>query len=417
MDRDVRQFVKGCPLCQRNKAGHRRYAGKLQQHDLPTEKWQQISMDFLSGLPKTARGNTMIMVVVDTLTKMAHFVPCAATTKAPDVARLYVEHIFKLHGWPKVIITDRDGRFIDQFWQSMCSQLGAKLNMSTAHHHETAGQAERMNRVLEETLRHFVSDKMNNWDELLPAAEFAVNNSFNRSIMTTPFHLNYGYHPSVPLDVGVSPNSDVSDFLTQHQQLMHSAGTYHAFAQQRLNADAIASLVQTATEFLHSARNRQQQYADMHRSDLAFKPGDQVMLKTKNLNLTGQPSKKLFPLWLGPFTVLKEINKVSYELALPRHWQIHDVFHVNLLKPYRDNGQGHPPSPFTYLAGQPYEYEVETILDHSPSSVHIQQNLPAKLLKTMSFLVRWKYYTSDHDTWEPHANLKHAPQALADYGL
>ena len=187
--------------------------------------------------------------------------------------------------------------------------------------------------------------------------------------MTTPFHLNYGYHPAVPLDVGISPNPDVTDFLTKHQQLMQTARTYHAFAQQRLNADAITALVDKTTEFLHAARNKQQQDADKHRSDLVFKADDQVMLKTKNLNLTHWPSKKLFPLWLGPFTVLKQVNPVSYELALPRHWKIHDVFHVNLLKPYRDNGQGHPPSPFTDLAGQPYEYEVDHIVDHHPKTV------------------------------------------------
>lgn len=130
----------------------------------------------------------------------------------------------------------------------MCSQLGAKLIMSTAHHHETAGQAERMNRVLEETLRHFVVDKMDNWDEMLPAAKFAVNNSFNRSIMTTTFHLNYGYHQLLPLGVGVSPNPDVSHFLAHRQQLIQSAGTCHASAQQRPHADAITALVARSTE-------------------------------------------------------------------------------------------------------------------------------------------------------------------------
>ncbi len=114
-------------------------------------------MDFISGLPKTIRGNSMLMVVVDTFSKMAHLIPCPASTKAEDVATLYVQNVFKLHGWPKTIITDRDGRFIDTFWRSLCDQLGAKQIMSTAHHHETAGTAERMNRVVEEMLRHFVS--------------------------------------------------------------------------------------------------------------------------------------------------------------------------------------------------------------------------------------------------------------------
>ena len=161
LERDTRQFVKGCALCQRNKPLPRQYAGKLQQHSLPAEKWQQVSLDFITGLPVTKHGNDMIMLVVDNLTKMAHFVPCKANrSKAEDVASLYVQNIFRLHGWPKTIITDRDGRFVDTFWHAMCSQLSAQQIMSTAHHHEAAGQAECMNRVLEEKLRHFVSDKM-----------------------------------------------------------------------------------------------------------------------------------------------------------------------------------------------------------------------------------------------------------------
>ena len=266
----------------------------------------------------------------------------------------------------------------------MCAQLGVKQIMSTAHHHQTAGQAERMNRVLEETFRHFVSDKMDDWDGLLPAAEFAVNNSFQRSIQDTPFHVNYGYHPSVPLDVGVSPNSDVSEFLAEQHGLMQTAGQYHAFAQQRLNADRISAVVQKARDHLHMARNRQKQYADSKRRDLQLMPGQDVMLKTEHLNLSHWPSRKLFPLWMGPFRVVRQITPVSYELELPRHWQIHDVFHVNLLKPYRDNGQGHPPSPFTYLAGQPYEYEVDYIPDHHPMQVTIQKGLHAKGLRSLS---------------------------------
>ena len=131
---------------------------------------------------------------------------------------------------PSVFITDRDPKFTDSFFRAVCSQLGIRQGLSTAHHHETAGQTERMNRIFEETLRHFVNDKMDNWDVLLPAAEFAVNNSFQASIGTTPFFLAYGYHPRVPLHVGVSPHPDAHSFLDNVQSTMH-AGRFHAFAQ------------------------------------------------------------------------------------------------------------------------------------------------------------------------------------------
>ena len=416
LDKDCRAFVKGCQPCQRNKAHRRPYAGLLQPHELPSQKWQQVSLDFITGLPKTKHGNSMIMVVMDTLSKMVHFVPCNIRLDAEATAKLYIQRIFSLHGWPKVMITDRDGRFVDAFFRAVCTQLGTQQAMSTAHHHETVGQVERMNRVLEETLRHYVNDKMDNWDDLLPAAEFAVNNSYQASIGTTPFYLNYGYHPSVPLDVGVCPHPDADELLQDMQSVMQATGGYFAFAQQRLHANHIAALVKQARTKLMAARNRAKQYADAKLTDLQFKVGDNVMLKTKNLNLTHQPSTKLFPLWLGPFEIKAKVSAVSYELILPMHWRIHDVFHVNLLKPWSDNGQGHPPSPFTYVAGQPLEYEVDHIVEHYPA-IPLHKGMTAKQLECVDFRVRWKHSGPQHDTWEPFSHLKHAPEILIKYGL
>ena len=417
LDNDCRAFVKGCALCQRNKASTRQYAGELTQHPVASQKWEQVGMDFITHLPETQAGNSQIMVVVDTLTKLAHFVPCKMTATAEQIAALYVSSIWTHHGWPQVLITDRDPKFTDAFWRGLCTQLGIKQAMSTAHHHETVGQVERMNRILEETLRHFVNDEQDNWDLILPCAEFAVNNSYQASIGTTPFFLTYGYHPNVPLDVGLSPQKGVDAFLQTQQGALHVAGRYHAFAQQRLQADRITSAVAAAKHHLGRARNRQKKYTKAKRSHLSFAEGDQVMLQTRHLNLARWPSRKLFPLWIGPFLVLKQIGPVSYELELPRHWRIHDVFHVSLLKPYRDNGQDHPPSPFSYIAGQPFEYEVEAILDHRPHDVHIRPNLPSSDLRKLELLVRWKYSTSQHDTWEPYSNLKNAPGPLTAYGL
>ena len=417
LDADVKQYVKGCDQCQRNKASTRKYAGKLMLNDIATEKWAQVSMDFITHLPLTPAGHDSVMVTVDTLTKMCHFIACNEKLSGEAAARLYIREVWKLHGWPHVLITDRDTRFTSEFFRSMCKQLGIRQAMSSARHPETDGQTERMNRVLEETIRHYVTPEMDNWDTLLPPAEFAVNNSYSATLGSTPFFLNYGYHPRVPMEVGLSPHMACDKLLNDQHALVSDIGQYFAFARQRLEADRIASLVHTARAVLVKARNRQKQYADAKRSHLTFQLHDQVMLKTKFLNLRDLPAKKLFPLWLGPFEVDKVISAVAYRLVLPSFWRVHDVFHVSLLKPYRTNGQEHAPNPFTYLAGRYNEYEVESIIDHRPHSITVAPDLPNKTLQKLEFLVRWAHSGPTHDTWEPYSNLKNAPAALTSYGF
>ena len=412
---DCRQFVKGCALCQRNKASTQKYGGLLQPHSLAEQKWDKVSMDFVTGLPLTARGHDMIMVVVDQISKMAHFIPCNVHCTAREIASLFMQNVFKLHGWPKTFITDRDTKFKEAFFTAVAAQMGTTQVYGSAYHHETSGQVERMNRLLEETLRHYVNKQLDNWDELLPCAEFAINNSFQQSIMTTPFQLNYGYHPTVPLDVGICPHDAANTFVRKMQTVMHATGRYHAFAQQRLNADEISAAVGIAKQHLEAAQNRQKQYADRHRRPVSFQPGDQVMLKTKNFRMHEWPGKKLLPLWVGPFEVERAESKVSYQLVIPQHWRIHNIFHVNLLKPFRDNGQPHAPPPFTLIAGQPFEYEVDCILAHHPASTRLEHGMKNKQLKQLSFLVQWKYCAAEDSTWEPYENLKHAPESLANY--
>lgn len=139
---------------------------------------------------------------------------------------------------------------------------------------------------------------------------------------------------------------------------------------------------------LQMAHNRQGQYANSRRSVLQLLEGQDVMLKPTNLDLAHWPSRKLFQQWIGRFKVLRQLPPVLYELELPRHWQIHDVFHVNLLKLYRENGQQHPPGPFTCLAVQPDKYEVDHVLDHWPRTVSIQKGHAQQVLKGMKLLVR-----------------------------
>ena len=198
---DVLSHVRACGDCQRNKGATQRPFGEAQPLPVPGYQWQEISMDFIVHLPKTRSGFTAILVVVDRLTKMVHFLPTVDTATAEETAALFRDRVFCLHGMPQSIVSDRDVKFTSAFWRELHRLLGITLNMSTAYHPQTDGQTERMNRVLEDMLRHFVNRHHDDWDQYLAPAEFAINNAENVSVQNTPFMLNYGRHPWLPANM------------------------------------------------------------------------------------------------------------------------------------------------------------------------------------------------------------------------
>ncbi|CAI7770301.1 unnamed protein product [Closterium sp. NIES-53] len=200
---DVQQFVARCDTCARNKPDTQKPGGLLQPLEIPSEPWESVSLDFIADLRRTRDGYTAILVFVDRLTKMVHFVPTTTDVSAEDTARLFVTHVFRLHGLPRVLVSDRDPRFTSRFWREVTETLGTKLKMSSALHPQTDGQTERTNRTLEQMLRSFISPTQDNWDELLPMAESAVNNSVHDSTHEKPFILNCGRHPTTPATHGI----------------------------------------------------------------------------------------------------------------------------------------------------------------------------------------------------------------------
>ena len=192
MKRDVVQFVEKCLTCQQVKAEHQRPAGTLQPLGIPEWKWDQVTMDFVSGLPKTRQNHDSAWVIVDRLTKAAHFVPVNMTYTMDKLAELYVQNIVRLHGVPKSIVSDRDSRFTSKFWGSLQTALGTKLKFSTAYHPQTDGQSERTIQILEDMLRACAIDFQGNWEKFLPLVEFAYNNSYQATIEMAPYEALYG---------------------------------------------------------------------------------------------------------------------------------------------------------------------------------------------------------------------------------
>ena len=385
MQKQVRSFVACCDSCQRNKASTVKPAGKLSPLPIPGKKWESIGIDFVTQLPCTDTGFDAVMVVVDRLSKLVHFIPTTTTATAVDTARLFVDNIVKAHGLPATIVSDRDSKFTSKFWQAVCKLWGIKQGMSTSFHPQTDGQTERLVRVLSEYLRHFVSPAQNDWDQLLASAEFAVNDTYQASIGTTPFFMTYGQHPLTPVRAAFNKSNVPAavDF-----------------------ASVIQQAVQRGKALLQAAQQRQKAYYDSKRRLLAFKPGQKVMLSTEHIRLKSPGTQKLLPRFIGPFAVVQRIGENAYKLQLPARLRIHDVFHVSLLKPYKSDGTYQPPTEPLFFddEGQPW-FEVESVLQH--------RELRRGKRSVTQYLIKWKGYGHEHNTWEPERNL--TAGALNDY--
>ena len=312
MSRDVRSYVRGCDSCQRVKTAHHAPYGKLQPLDIPSRPWESISMDFITGLPESHAFDA-ILVVVDRLTKQAHFIPTTTNVDAPALAWLYLTHVVKLHGIADSIVSDRGSVFISSFWKALQDLLHTTLKFSTAYHPQTDGQTERVNAILENYLRHYCSYQQDDWVDYLPLAEFAYNNATHEGTRTSPFYANYGYHPTF--------SNRFSNMVTV------PAASQFANHITRVREEL-------ASELMHARDVAKRKYDQNRSSPPSFLVGDRVMLLRRNLK-TNRPSEKLDFRKIGPFKIAKKLSDNVYQLQLPATMaRLHPVFNVNLLEPY-----------------------------------------------------------------------------------
>ncbi|KAJ0614246.1 putative nucleotidyltransferase, Ribonuclease H [Helianthus annuus] len=270
---------------------------------------------FVTGLPRSQRGNDTIWVIVDRLTKSAHFLAIKETDKFSTLADVYLKEIVSRHGVPTSIISDRDARFTSELWQAMHKSFGSRLDMSTAYHPQTDGQSERTIQTLEDMLRACVIDFGNSWEKHLPLVEFSYNNSYHTSIQATPFEALYGRKCQSPLCW-----AEVGDSQITGPEMVVDATERISQIRQRMAA----------------ARDCQKSYADKRRKPLEFQVGDRVLLKVspwKGVVRFGKRGK-LNPRYVGPFEIIEKIGKVAYKLNLPAelgvvHNVFHNVFHVS----------------------------------------------------------------------------------------
>ncbi|WVZ75952.1 hypothetical protein U9M48_023964 [Paspalum notatum var. saurae] len=291
MKREIAKNVSECDVCQRIKADHLKAAGMLQPLTIPTWKWEDVHMDFIVGLPHTQKGYDSIWVVIDRLTKSAHFIPVKTIYRAKQ-GSLFVSH----------------------FWEQIQDALETNLIRSSTYHPQTSGQVERVNQILEDMLRARALTYSTKWDECLPLAEFAYNNSYQKSLEMAPFEALYGRRCRTPLNWS-EPGERVSfgpDLVTQaEEQVKH------------------------IHENLKRAQSRQKSYSDRRRRPLAFQKDDHVYLRVspmKGVHRFGVKGK-LAPRYVGPFKIIEQCGPIAYRLELPSYLAaVHDVFHVSQLK-------------------------------------------------------------------------------------
>ncbi|KAL0560529.1 hypothetical protein IC582_000934 [Cucumis melo] len=374
MKREVAEFVSKCLVCQQVKAPRQKPAGLLQPLSIPEWKWENVSMDFITGLPRTLRGFTVIWVVVDRLTKSAHFVPGKSTYTASKWAQLYMSEIVRLHGVPVSIVSDRDARFTSKFWKGLQTAMGTRLDFSTAFHPQTDGQTERLNQVLEDMLRACALEFPGSWDSHLHLMEFAYNNSYQATIGMAPFEALYGKCCRSPVCWG-----EVGEQRLMGPELVQSTN----------------EAIQKIRSRMHTAQSRQKSYADVRRKDLEFEVGDKVFLKVAPMRgvLRFERRGKLSPRFVGPFEILERIGPVAYRLALPPSLStVHDVFHVSMLRKY-------VPDPSHVVDYEPLEIDENLSYAEQPVEVLAREVKTLRNKEIPLVKVLWRNHRVEEATW------------------
>ena len=302
--KDVSWYVKTCLTCQTTKQGQAT-SGLLLQEPPPVKRWEVIGIDFVLGLPVTPRGNDMILTVIDHLTKRAHFIPTSVTATSQDSLAMLFNHVFKLHGFPKKIVSDRDIRFTSRFYKEACKRLGITLGFSSSNHPQTNGTTERLNATLGSLLKRYCNENHLSWDLELPLIEFTYNATPHSTTQTSPFIADLGYEPNLPtITTGqriLAASDRAVDFVTKQKAIL-------------LRTRDLITEFQRDQE---AAANGQPQHRDE-----TYEVGEYVLLN-RGAYFTGGRYWKIQPLYVGPFKIVRKINDNAFELDLPLMKKVH----------------------------------------------------------------------------------------------
>ena len=383
---DVTRYVQTCHTCQIAKVDRRMRQGAARALPVPEAPWDSVHLDWITGLPKTARGFDTILFFVCALTGMVHLQACRKTDSSRDTAGHFLHNVIRLHGMPRSVISDRDIRLRAPFWRALQQRLGTELRFTTAHTPSSNGKVERINAVLGDVLRSLCEFKPKDWADNLDLAEFAINSSENSATGFTPFFANFAREPRVPTNLA-QPRLDVP-------------------AAEQFADAMFATITHTRDSLERAKRKYEQDMAGKRRKTEVFNPGDKVLLATRNLNLH-TASRKLLSKFVGPLEVLPSpahcSNPNVVYLKVPRTLKIHQPINVKDIKRYhtRTADLGGPPEemPEPLIVDGEDLYEVEAVLAERV------------FRRKRQVLVKWTGVDLLSATWEPIENI---PQACID---
>ncbi|KAK3541220.1 hypothetical protein QTP86_016808 [Hemibagrus guttatus] len=342
MAADVRRYVQGCEECAMAKTPHQLPSGKLLPLPVPNRPWSHLGVNFITDLPNS-RTHTCIFVIVDRFSKACRLLPLKGPPTAMEAAELLFNQVLCCFGIPEDIVSDRGPQFMSRVWRAFLTRLGVAVNLSSGYHPQTNGQTERKIQEISRYLRTFCHGNQDSWSQYLGWAEYAQNSLHQPSTGLTPFQCVLGYQP--PLFPWSGEPSDVP-------------AVNHWFRESE----------------------------------------KKVWLSTKDIRLR-LPSRKLSPRFIGPFTILKQVNPVTHKLQLPRGYRIHPTFHVSLLKPHHpsvlpstepgEDAAGPPP----LLLDDGTAYGVKEILDSRRRGGRLE------------YLVDWEGYGPEERSWVPRDDV------------
>ncbi|KAL0541112.1 hypothetical protein IC582_021147 [Cucumis melo] len=357
MKTDVKKHCEECVVCQRNKTLALSPTGLLTPLEIPQQVWNDISMDFIEGLPK-AKGFEVVFVVVDRLSKYSHFIPLKHPYIAKSMADVFVKEVVRLHGFPSSIVSDRDKVFLNNFWKELFRLAGTKLNKSTAYHPRSEGQTEVVNRGLETYLHCFCGERPKEWVSWLLWVLYGRK---------PPSLISYGE--------GTTTNSTLAEQLSERDTVLAALRNQLLLAQQQMK-----------------------QYADKKRRHVEYDIGEWVFLNIRpyrQLSLRKKRNEKLSPKYFGPCEILEKVGLVAYKLDLPATTSIHPVFHVSQLKKFVGDQTGVQPTIQFVNENLEWQAQLEEALKYQKNSAG-----------GWEVLIRWKDLPEHEASWECYNEIQ-----------